>query len=75
MRGVLYLATCVLILAWSCGSWAQSLPYLEPAGQGKLGVLDACDDCSSRVDIEPPFPFGDYCHDRCYVSCQTGFIG
>lgn len=67
-------AHCMLVLALvhdgltQSGGLSQSLPYLELTGQGESGAVIACDDCSGEVAIKAPFPFGDYCHDTCYVS-------
>lgn len=67
-------AHCMLVLALvsdgltQSGGLSQSLPYLEFTGQGESGIVIACDDCSGEVAINAPFPFGDYCHDTCYVS-------
>lgn len=72
-------AHCVLVLALVSGSLTQSgglfqsLPYLEFTGQGESGAVNACDDCSGEVAIKSPFPFGDYCHDTCYVSFIFSF--
>ena len=65
---------CVLILALQtyCGL-GQFLPHLQLTGQGELaGVHTHCDDCSDGVNLTIPFPFGDYCHDQCYVSKTEG---
>ena len=64
---------CMLVLALqaACGlaqsGVGQSLPRLQLTGEAEVGIHTRCDDCSDRVAINISFPFGDYCHDECYV--------
>lgn len=74
-------AHCILVLALVSGGLAQSgsglfqsLPFLELTGQGESGRVFGCDDCSGEAAIRASFPFGDYCHDKCYVSFHASII-
>ena len=65
----------VIVQLQSVCSQEQYLPPLELTEEAEsMGVHTICDDCSDNVQFNTTFPFGDYCHEECYVcykQCST----